>query len=90
MALHVAVMLHELGTNSVKYGALSAAKGWVNVNWPVAGDVLNLRWVERGGPTVCVPAKRGFGTTLIEQSAKGEGGNASNYSSQGALLGKSR
>jgi two-component sensor histidine kinase len=75
MAVHVAVMLHELGTNSVKYGALSVAKGWVTVNWLVAGVVLNLRWVERGGPTVSVPVKRGFGTTLIEQSAKSEGGN---------------
>jgi signal transduction histidine kinase/CheY-like chemotaxis protein len=76
IAVHVAVMLHELGTNSVKYGALSVAKGWVTVNWSVAGDVLNLQWVERGGPMVSVPAKRGFGTTLIEQSAKSEGGNA--------------
>jgi PAS domain S-box-containing protein len=75
-AVHVAVMLHELGTNSIKYGALSAAKGWVTVNWSVAGDVLNLQWVERGGPTVSAPARRGFGTALIEQSAKSEGGNA--------------
>jgi signal transduction histidine kinase/CheY-like chemotaxis protein len=76
MAVHLAVMLHELGTNSVKYGALSAAKGWVTVNWSVMGDVLHLQWIERGGPIVSVPAKRGFGTTLIEQSAKSEGGSA--------------
>jgi two-component sensor histidine kinase len=76
MAVHVAVMLHELGTNSVKYGALSTAKGWVTVNWSVIGDVLNLQWVERGGPTVSAPTRRGFGTALIEQSAKSEGGNA--------------
>jgi signal transduction histidine kinase/CheY-like chemotaxis protein len=76
MAVHLAVMLHELGTNSVKHGALSSAKGWVTVNWSVAGDVLNLQWVERGGPIVSAPAKRGFGTSLIEQSAKSEGGNA--------------
>ena len=76
MAVHLAVMLHELGTNSVKYGALSAAKGWVTVNWSVMGDVLNLQWVERGGPIVSASEKRGFGTTLIEQSAKSEGGTA--------------
>ena len=76
MALHLAVMLHELGTNSIKYGALSAPKGWVAINWMVMGDVLNLQWVERGGPTVSTPSRRGFGTTLIEQSAKSEGGKA--------------
>jgi two-component sensor histidine kinase len=76
MALHLAVMLHELGTNSIKYGALSAPKGWVAINWMVMGDVLNLRWVERGGPTVSTPSRRGSGTTLIEQSAKSEGGKA--------------
>jgi PAS domain S-box-containing protein len=76
MALHLAVMLHELGTNSIKYGALSAPKGWVAVNWTVMGDVLNLQWVERGGPTVSTPSRRGFGTTLIEHSAKSEGGKA--------------
>jgi two-component sensor histidine kinase len=76
MALHLAVMLHELGTNSIKYGALSAPKGWVAINWMVMGDVLNLRWVERGGPTVSTPSRLGSGTTLIEQSAKSEGGKA--------------
>ena len=76
MALHLALMLHELGTNSVKYGALSGARGWVTVNWTVKDNVLQMRWVERGGPTVTAPISRGFGTTLVEQSAKGEGGRA--------------
>ena len=76
MAVHVAVMLHELGTNSLKYGALSAPKGWVAVSWTVAGEMLNLQWVERGGPAVSAPTRRGFGTTLIEQSARSEGGRA--------------
>jgi PAS domain S-box-containing protein len=76
MALHLALMLHELGTNSVKYGALSAAGGWVTIKWSVRDTELQLRWVERGGPTVTAPMSRGFGTTLVEQSAKGEGGRA--------------
>jgi PAS domain S-box-containing protein len=76
MAVHLAVMLHELGTNSVKYGALSVPKGWVAINWTVMGEVLNLQWVERGGLIVSVPSRRGFGTTLIEQSARSEGGKA--------------
>ncbi len=76
LTLHLALMLHELGTNSAKYGALSAAQGTVTVNWTVKGDVLQLQWAERGGPAVSAPSRRGFGTTLIEQSAKGEGGSA--------------
>jgi PAS domain S-box-containing protein len=74
--LHVALMLHELGTNSIKYGALLTAGGWVTVNWSVTDDKLQLRWVERGGPAISAPVARGFGTTLIEQSAKSEGGIA--------------
>jgi signal transduction histidine kinase/DNA-binding response OmpR family regulator/anti-sigma regulatory factor (Ser/Thr protein kinase) len=76
LALHAALMLHELGTNAIKYGALSTAKGIVTINWSVADAVLHLRWEERGGPVVRAPASRGFGRTLIEQSAKGEGGDA--------------
>jgi PAS domain S-box-containing protein len=76
MAMHLAVMLHELGTNSIKYGALSNPNGWVAINWLVINDMLNVRWAERGGPTVSAPLRRGFGSTLIEQSAKSEGGNA--------------
>ena len=76
MAMHLAVMLHELGTNSMKYGALSVPKGWIAINWTVMADMLNVQWVERGGPIVSAPSRRGFGTTLIEQSAKSEGGKA--------------
>jgi two-component sensor histidine kinase/CheY-like chemotaxis protein len=76
VALHVALMLHELGTNSVKYGALSKAEGVVNVSWAVNDDRLRLEWRERGGPPVASPLSRGFGTNLIEQTAKSEGGGS--------------
>jgi signal transduction histidine kinase/DNA-binding response OmpR family regulator len=76
LALHSALMLHELGTNAIKYGALSTAKGIVTISWSVADAMLRLRWEERGGPAVHAPAKRGFGRILIEQSARGEGGDA--------------
>jgi signal transduction histidine kinase/DNA-binding response OmpR family regulator len=76
LALHAALMLHELGTNAIKYGALSTAKGVVTISWSVADAVLRLRWEERGGPVMRAPAGRGFGRALIEQSAKGEGGDA--------------
>jgi PAS domain S-box-containing protein len=76
MALHIALMLHELGTNSLKYGALSTPAGWITVSWTVVDAILNLQWVERGGPAARAPSKRGFGSTLVEQSAKTVGGKA--------------
>jgi PAS domain S-box-containing protein len=75
VALHLALMLHELGTNSCKYGALSAPNGWVTVSW-TTDDALHLQWVEHGGPPVVRPSRRGFGFSLIEQSAQGQGGEA--------------
>jgi two-component sensor histidine kinase len=48
----------------------------VTISWAVEDRVLRLRWEERGGPPPSVPATRGFGTTLIEHSAKGAGGQA--------------
>ena len=76
MALHLALMLHELGTNAHKYGALSGPSGWVTIGWTVENRSLRLQWEERGGPPVTSPTSRGFGTTLIEQSVKSEGGRA--------------
>ena len=75
MVQHVALMLHELGTNSAKHGALSTAQGSVTIDWAVEDGLLHLQWVEQGGPAVAAPLARGFGTTLIEQSARSEGGN---------------
>ena len=75
-ALHLALVLHELGTNARKHGALSAAQGRVSVHWRVAdeGRTLRLVWEENGGPAVRPPTKRGFGSTLIEQSLLAHGG----------------
>ncbi|MHB2169711.1 PAS domain S-box protein [Alsobacter sp. R-9] len=68
-ALAIAMALHELSTNAVKYGALSNDRGRVRLNWTSAGtqpDRFHLQWIESGGPTVRVPEKRGFGSRLIE------------------------
>ncbi|MBV8472987.1 MAG: response regulator, partial [Hyphomicrobiales bacterium] len=75
-ALHTAMMLHELSTNAVKYGALSRPDGTVSIRWTVSGDSLCLDWRERGGPPIKAPVTRGFGSTLIEQTVKGKGGSA--------------
>jgi len=75
-ALHIALIVHELGTNANKYGALSTPAGRIAVSWQVEDGLLHLRWEERGGPPVKAPSKRGFGTTLIERSVRAEGGSA--------------
>jgi two-component sensor histidine kinase len=72
MSLALAMALHELATNAVKYGALSNKSGTVEVSWKVQnGDApprLLLRWREAGGPPVAAPRRRGFGSRLIERS----------------------
>ena len=69
-ALALAMALHELATNAVKYGALSteAPDGRVDLRWSTVDDGLRLVWSERGGPEVTPPTRRGFGTRLIERS----------------------
>jgi PAS domain S-box-containing protein len=67
VAQAMAVILHELATNAAKYGALSAAKGRVRVDWSrPADDKLVLHWTEAGGPPVNPPTRKGFGTHIIE------------------------
>jgi PAS domain S-box-containing protein len=62
-----AASLHELATNSAKYGSLSAAAGRVEIAWCLTTDgKLSLRWVESGGPTVTPPTHSGFGTRIME------------------------
>lgn len=74
--LHLALILHELGTNSIKHGALSTAQGRVSLTWVLRGKTLKLQWQERGGPAVSGSIQRGFGVSLIEHTAKGQGGKA--------------
>ena len=72
----MAMILHELGTNSLKYGALSRTDGVVTILWTVNGRTLDMKWVEAGGPKIEAPIRRGFGTRLIEASVRGAGGDA--------------
>jgi PAS domain S-box-containing protein len=75
-ALALAMALHELGTNAVKYGALSTEDGRVSIGWTQAGDRLNLIWRESGGPPVETPGRRGFGSRLIERGLAADLGGA--------------
>ncbi|MEP6841483.1 MAG: HWE histidine kinase domain-containing protein [Bradyrhizobium sp.] len=73
----VALALHELVTNSAKYGALSAQSGRLEVNWGNHAGVLQIDWVETGGPRVEKPATRGFGTRSVIASIESQlGGKA--------------
>ncbi len=76
LALHLALILHELGTNASKYGAFANTQGRVALAWRVEDGRLRLDWTESGGPPVAAPSRRGFGTTLIEQIVRSEGGEA--------------
>jgi PAS domain S-box-containing protein len=68
-ALTLALVFHELGTNAVKYGALSAERAQVEVAWSVDPDAdrLHLSWSEHGGPPAKTPSRRGFGSQMIER-----------------------
>ena len=72
-ALSLGMIFHELATNAAKYGALSSPDGRVLVDWAVANHAkpqLSLTWREVGGPSVTPPARRGFGSRLIERNVR--------------------
>jgi two-component system CheB/CheR fusion protein len=78
--LVLAMILHELGTNATKYGALSNETGYVHLTWELEDGIgeryAHLKWQETGGPPVSKPQRAGFGTRMIERSLKAEGGDA--------------
>jgi PAS domain S-box-containing protein len=79
-AVHLALVLHELATNARKHGALSVPTGRLAVTWQVrtnGGCSLLLSWKESNGPKVSAPSTHGFGRTLIEQTVRAHGGEAS-------------
>jgi PAS domain S-box-containing protein len=64
----MAMILHELTTNAVKYGALSTADGYVEVKWSEVTDGrTTLRWTEANGPAINPPSRQGFGTRMMER-----------------------
>lgn len=75
-ALLLAMTIHELGTNAVKYGALSDTEGRVAVRWQDGDGHLVFHWEESGGPKIAVPSHRGFGTNLIQRAMAGDQGGA--------------
>jgi PAS domain S-box-containing protein len=76
-ALGIAMALHELATNAVKYGALSRPDGRIDLTWHADAERFRMRWREHGGPQVAAPTRRGFGSRVIEASFRDQlGGGA--------------
>jgi len=81
------LIIHELATNALQYGALSSPAGRVEVSWKQLPDELALTWRERGGPPVVQPpAKKGFGTTVIDRSVSGALGGSASFHWEGEGL----
>lgn len=79
-ATALAMIIHELATNSVKYGALSCASGLLDVSSTLEGDEICLIWAESGGPTIAEePILKGFGSQLSARSVSGQLGGELNY-----------
>ena len=79
-ATSLALIVHELATNSLKYGALSAEAGTLDVSSTSDAGGISLIWMEQGGPPVASPPERkGFGSTLVDRSVKQQLGGAIDY-----------
>ncbi|MGF0540538.1 HWE histidine kinase domain-containing protein [Agrobacterium sp. ES01] len=87
--LSMSLLLHELATNALKYGALSNEAGKVSMRWSVEQEddvpVFCLSWQESGGPPVSEPEKKGFGSRLIRMGLAGTGHADKRYDSTGLV-----
>jgi two-component sensor histidine kinase len=88
-ATALAMVIHELATNSVKYGALSTAGGTLDVSCAADSDEMVVVWTERGGPLVGAPTgPRGFGSKLVTLSMSGQLGGSIDidWQTEGAVV----
>jgi two-component sensor histidine kinase len=85
----LALVIHELATNSAKYGALSVPSGTLDVSCNAHSDEVVIMWTERGGPVVAAPAKlEGFGSKMVQQSMAAQLGGtiAFDWSEEGVVV----
>ena len=79
-ALSFSMAFYELATNATKYGALSVSEGRVNLSWELIdgedGSVLEMKWIERGGPAAISPKSSGFGTFITRRAIQLETGGS--------------
>jgi two-component sensor histidine kinase len=70
LAQSIAMVLHELATNAVKYGALSIPSGRLRLEWSRGETHLVIRWSESDGPPVKPPQRQGFGTRVVDRAVQ--------------------
>ncbi|MHA6690622.1 sensor histidine kinase [Devosia sp. A449] len=88
-ATTLALVIHELATNSLKYGALSVETGTLDISGSLDRDRVSLAWTERGGPSVEPPSgDHGYGSKLLMRSVTGQLGGAisTNWSNEGVIV----
>lgn len=88
-AAALAMIVHELATNSLKYGSLSSDEGVLDVSGCLVGDNVRIIWTEQGGPEVKTPAEQpGYGSLLVRRTVEGSLGGSISYdwSKGGALV----
>lgn len=88
-ATALALAVHELATNSVKYGALSVADGTLDISGSLKGEDIQINWTEQGGPAVQdTPQMSGYGSSLVKQTVEGQLDGTVNYdwSKGGAVI----
>ncbi|MDB6453599.1 GAF domain-containing protein [Falsirhodobacter sp. 20TX0035] len=82
-AMTASMLLHELTTNALKYGALSLPEGQVRIDWNVEGDSVTLTWIETGGPAVVPPTRKGFGSRIVSMGLAGDGESEVDFAPEG-------
>jgi two-component sensor histidine kinase len=82
------MVVHELATNSLKYGSFSSEMGTLDVSTRSNDDKISLIWLERGGPAVEAPPQaEGYGSKLVQRSASRQlGGTIEHDWSEGGLV----
>ncbi|MCG5234354.1 sensor histidine kinase [Xanthobacter oligotrophicus] len=87
-ATALALVIHELATNSLKYGALSVTSGTLDISGSTTADEVSMVWTERGGPPVATKSGDGYGSRLLNRSVTGQLGGSidTDWSSDGVIV----
>lgn len=87
-ATTLALVIHELATNSLKHGALSVGSGMLDISGTMVDKEVCITWTERGGPAVAAPGDDGYGSKLLNRSVTGQLGGTlkTDWSSDGVIV----